>query len=55
MRKTISVKEIMEELKTGIPDEELIKKYGLTEQGLKMAFERLLRAMATGASHIEIE
>lgn len=36
-------------------DENLMRKYGLSENGLKMAFERLLRAMSNGSRQIEIE
>jgi uncharacterized protein (DUF433 family) len=57
MKKTIQVPvaEIAEDLKNGIPDAEFMKKYGLSEDGLKRLFERLLRAACNGSRHVEVE
>jgi len=55
MKKTISVKEFMADLKNRVPDEELKKKYGLSENGLKRLFDESLAAMARGSLHIRIE
>ena len=55
MKKTISVADITADLQKGIPDEELMKKYGLSEKGLKRLFDQLLRAVSTGANHIQVE
>jgi len=55
MKKTIAVAEIAADLKKGIPNEELIKKYRLSEHGLTSFFEKFLKAMATGSLYIEVE
>ena len=57
MKKTIqvSVAEITADLQKGIPDEQLMKKYGLSEKSLKKVFDRLLRAACNGSRHIEVE
>jgi hypothetical protein len=48
--KKISAKAIMVDLKAGLPDAELIKKYGLSFQGLQDLFEKLIEAgLATRA------
>lgn len=51
----VPVPEITEDLQRGMPDAELMKKYGLSEQGLKGLFERLLKAVSNGSRQIEIE
>ncbi len=57
MKQTIRVPvaEIMSDIDQGLSDAELMEKYGLSENGLQRLFERLLRAMATGANQIRIE
>jgi uncharacterized protein (DUF433 family) len=55
MKKAIPVGELTTDLKQGIPDEELMKKYGLSENGLRNVLERLLKAACDGTSHIEIK
>jgi uncharacterized protein (DUF433 family) len=57
MKKTIQVPvtEITADLMNGIPDEELMNKYGLSEKGLKKVFDRLLKAACNGSRHIEVE
>ncbi|MBI5251283.1 MAG: hypothetical protein HY912_17480 [Desulfomonile tiedjei] len=55
MKRSISVSEITADLKSGIPDAELMKKYGLSEDGLKKVFDRLLRAACNRSRHIEVE
>lgn len=51
MKKTeqVVVAEITEDLKSGIFDAELMKKYGLTEEGLKTLLDRLLKAVSSGS------
>lgn len=51
----IPVADIAEDLKNGISDEELMEKYGLSEKGLKRLFDKFLRAMSNGSSHIRME
>ncbi len=57
MKKTIQVPvpEITVDLRNGIPEAELMKKYGLSEKGLKKVFHRLLRAGCNGSRRIEVE
>lgn len=57
MKKTIKlpVAEITADLKQGIPDVELMRKYGLSEQSLRTVLNRLLKAACDGTSHIEVE
>ena len=55
VKNTILLKEITSDIRNGIPDEELMKKYGLSEKGLKRVFESLLKATCNGSRHIEVE
>lgn len=57
MKRTIqfSVAEITADLQKGVPDGELMMKYGLSEKGLNRVFDRLLRAACNGSHHIEVE
>jgi uncharacterized protein (DUF433 family) len=57
MKKTIQVpvSEITADLQRGIPDAELMKKYGLSEKGLKKLFDCLLKAVSNGRQQIEVE
>ncbi len=55
MKKTIPVETITADIKNGIPDAELMKKYGLPEESLKKVFDRLLRAACNGSRHAEVE
>ena len=57
MKKSIRVPvpEIAADIKNGLPDAQLMKKYGLSNKGLKKVFDKLLRAMANGWHHIEVE
>lgn len=57
MKKTIQVPvtEITADLKNGTPDKELMKKYGLSANGLKRVFDKLLRAMSNGSRQIQVE
>jgi hypothetical protein len=54
-KKTIPISEITADLMNGIPDEEVMTKYGLSEKGLKAVFDRLLKAACNGSRHIEVE
>ena len=55
MKKTIAVAEIVADINNGMPNEELIKKYRLSENGLTVFFDKFIKAVATGSSHIEVE
>lgn len=57
MKKTVQVstKEITADLRDGISDAELMKKYGLSEKGLKRIFDSLLRAACGGLPHVEVD
>ena len=57
IQKTIQVPvtEIISDIKKRIPDKELMKKYGLSESGLKTFFDKLLRAMSNGSHQIQVE
>ena len=57
MKKPIQVPvvEITADLRSGVSDAELMKKYGLSEKGLKKVFEGLLTAASRGWSHIRVE
>lgn len=57
MKKTIQVPvtEITADLQKGIPDEELMEKYRLSEKGLKRLFDKLLKAACNGSRHIAVE
>ncbi|MGO9118525.1 MAG: hypothetical protein ACLQPD_13080 [Desulfomonilaceae bacterium] len=49
------VAEIVADLDQGMPDEQLMKKYRLSPGGLKRLLANLLKALANGASEIEVE
>jgi len=55
MKVSISVAEITADLRHGLSDAELMRKYGLSKDGLKKVFDRLLRAACNGSRHIEVE
>ena len=55
MKKTIMVAEIVADLDRGMPDEQLMKKYRLSPDGLGRLLDKLLKALANGASEIEVE
>ena len=55
VKNTIPLKEITSNIRDGIPDEELMKKYGLSEKGLKRVFESLLKAACDGSRREDIE
>ena len=57
LKKTIQVPvaEITADLQRGMPDADLMKKYGVSEKGLKKVFDRLLRAACNGSRHTEVE
>jgi hypothetical protein len=51
--KKISAKAIMTDLKAGLMDAELIKKYGLSFQGLQDLFEKLIQAKLATPAYFE--
>jgi len=55
VKKTVSVDEIVVDLKRGMSDEDLMTKYRLSEDGLKKLFAALLSAVCVGSSHVRVE
>ena len=55
MKKTIMVAEIVADLDQGMPDEQLMKKYQLSPDGLERLLAKLLKALANRVSEIEVE
>jgi DNA-binding Xre family transcriptional regulator len=55
MKRSISVGEITADIENGISDTELMRKYGLSEKGLNMLFDGLLKAVSRGSSHISVD
>jgi len=55
VKKTMSVDEIIADLKRGMSDEDLMTKYRLSEDGLKCLFAGLLKAVSNGSTQIRIE
>jgi len=53
--KTLDLETIKSDLAADIPDEELMEKYDLSPGGLQALFDKLIRAVASGASHVQIE
>jgi hypothetical protein len=43
-QKKISAKEVLADIRAGIPDDEIMKKYGLSAKGLQSLFDKLLKA-----------
>lgn len=54
-KKTLALTTIKEELVAGIPDEELMEKYELSQGGLRTLFDKLSRAIANGSAYVELE
>jgi hypothetical protein len=42
-------------METGISDKELMRKYGLSENGLRKVIDRMLMAISSESRHIELE
>jgi hypothetical protein len=55
MKKIILVEEFRANLENGISDKALMRKYGLSEKGLKKLIDRLFGAISSGSRHIEAE
>ncbi len=55
MQKTMPVAEITAHLKNGTSDKELMKKYGMSEKGLKRLFNNFLKASSHGSRQIQVE
>lgn len=53
--KTLSVDEIKTYLNKGIPDDELMRAFGLSPSELKDLFDQLIRAMANGSPYVHIK
>ena len=55
MKKTVRVAQIVADLDQGMPDEQLMKKYQVSRNGLERLLDKLLKALANGASEIKVE
>jgi len=55
MKRSIAVEEVTADIKNGISDTELMRKYGLSEKGLKNLFDGLLKAVSRGSKHIPVD
>jgi len=54
-KKIILVEELKSDLNEGMSDEELMKKYGLSEKGRKALIDSLLKAISSGSWYIRFE
>jgi uncharacterized protein (DUF433 family) len=54
-KKTLALETVKSDLAAGISDEDLMYKYDLSPGGLQALFDKLIRAMANGTSHVQIE
>jgi hypothetical protein len=54
-KKNVALETIKADLAAGIPDEELMAKYEISPGGLQPLFDKLIRAVASGSSHVQIE
>ena len=54
-KKTLDLETIKSDLAADKPDEELIEKYELSPGELQALFDKLIRAVASGSSHVQIE
>jgi hypothetical protein len=55
MKKTIMVAEIVSDIYQRMPDEQLMKKYQVSRDGLERLLANLLKALANRSSEIDIE
>jgi hypothetical protein len=54
-QKTLAVETIKADLDAGMPDEELTEKYEISPDGLPAFLDKLIRAVASRSSHVQIE
>ncbi len=54
-KKIVALETIKADLAAGIPDEELMEKYEISPSGLQTLFDELIRAVASGSAHVQIE
>jgi hypothetical protein len=54
-QRTLALSAIKSDLDAGIPDKELIEKYEISPDGLQVLFDKLIQAIASGSSHIQLE
>ena len=55
MKRNVPVKGILSDLRQGLSDEELMRKYRLSGDSLKTLLADLLRALANGSPDVEVE
>lgn len=55
MKKKLSVKALVDDVNAKLSDDEIMSKYGLSESGLKKAFDQLMRYLAACSSSGSIE
>lgn len=55
MKRTLEVKPLVEDINAKLSDEEIMSKYGLSENGLKKVFDQLMRYLAACGSSGSIE
>lgn len=52
--KILLVEEIKTHLNKGTPDDELMRAYGLSPEGLRRLYDRLIKAMADGSRYVRM-
>lgn len=56
MKRILEVKALVEDINSGLTDEEIMSKYNLSEGGLRKVFDRLMRALAAcSGGSIEVD
>jgi len=57
MKRTLEVKALVEDVNSGLTDQEMMSKYNLSEDGLKKVFDKLMRYIAacSGIGSIEVD
>lgn len=55
MKRRLEVKDIAQDLRAGLTDEQLMAKYNLSEDALKDLLARFARAYACGSRDIEVK
>lgn len=55
MKRRLEVQPLMDDIKRGLTDEEIMSKYEISKETLPKIFEKLIRAIAAAGSSIEID